>query len=397
MNPSDIWIKENLETEFFNPHVEDFEKAFHYFYQPNSSTIITIGGTNGKGECSRSLAHLFKQNNYTYCLWTSPHLKTVRERIASEKGLITDSEALVFFESTKKICQEKKWVLSFYEFLFICFLQFAQKRNPQFLILEVGMGGRLDAVNKLDADLCAITSISRDHQEYLGPTLRHILREKLGITRAHKTLLTTFELAYLRKLTQKHCLEHQVNWTDLFEKGHLKSQDSFTRRNQYLSAQMYQILTGGKDGIEELIKDNFVQSTEYHAGQWQNNYWEIRGTHNVDGMRKLVHFLYDETYNKKERKNYQYMLLSFSQRSMKEMEVMIKVLKSHPCLFDNLFLYIGRFHKAASEESIQYLGRKFALPVVDDWKKLLQGNSGQRILFLGSNYFVGHLLHELEY
>ncbi|MGH8244526.1 MAG: bifunctional folylpolyglutamate synthase/dihydrofolate synthase, partial [Steroidobacteraceae bacterium] len=148
------------------------------------ATVLTVGGTNGKGSVSAYLDAILTAAGYETGLFTSPHLLRYNERIRIHGREATDAELLAAFA---EIDAAREGVsLSFFEWnTLAAFLVFARAR-VDVAVLEVGMGGRLDAVNLLDADAAAVVSVGLDHREWLGDTLEAIGAEKAGIFRAGK-------------------------------------------------------------------------------------------------------------------------------------------------------------------------------------------------------------------
>ena len=157
---------------------------------------VLVAGTNGKGSTAATLASILASAGYRTGLYTSPHLTRVNERIRIENQLITDDDfAALYFkvdDCGRRLVQEGKLVAqpSFFETMTaLAFLAFAEK-NIEIAVLEVGMGGRLDATNIVDPLLSVITDIALDHTEWLGPTITDIAKEKAGILRQNGTLIT---------------------------------------------------------------------------------------------------------------------------------------------------------------------------------------------------------------
>ena len=171
---------------------------------------ILIAGTNGKGSTAATLASICAAAGIRTALYTSPHLTHVTERIRTAEpedasggavgirrliDIAEDDFARLYFrvdETAQRLVAtgELPYAPSFFESLTaLAFLYFAELK-VEIAILEVGLGGRLDATNIVDPMLSVITDIALDHQEYLGDTLTEIAREKSGILRAHGTLVT---------------------------------------------------------------------------------------------------------------------------------------------------------------------------------------------------------------
>ncbi|MGC1523472.1 MAG: bifunctional tetrahydrofolate synthase/dihydrofolate synthase [Steroidobacteraceae bacterium] len=143
--------------------------------------VITVGGTNGKGSVSGYCASIMKAAGYRVGTFTSPHLRDYRERIRIHDALVGTEELVSAFERIEAARGDV--ALTFFEFNALAALLVFEAARLDAWVLEIGMGGRLDAVNAVDPDVAVVVSIGLDHQEYLGATLDAIAREKAGIFR----------------------------------------------------------------------------------------------------------------------------------------------------------------------------------------------------------------------
>jgi len=144
--------------------------------------VITVAGTNGKGSCVAMLDAILRAAGHRVATFTSPHLIDYRERIRLDGRWVSDASLVAAFERTADALGDD--TLTFFEFNTLAALLVFEAFQPDVIVLEVGMGGRLDAVNVVDADVAIVTSISLDHVEWLGPDTESIGREKAGIFRA---------------------------------------------------------------------------------------------------------------------------------------------------------------------------------------------------------------------
>ncbi|WP_011609033.1 bifunctional tetrahydrofolate synthase/dihydrofolate synthase [Histophilus somni] len=145
--------------------------------------VITVGGTNGKGTTCRLLEILLLNSGFRVGVYSSPHLIRYNERVRIQNQELADEEhtqAFAFIE------QHKSQSLTYFEFSTLSALYLFKQANLDVVILEVGLGGRLDATNIVDADLAVITSIDIDHTDFLGNTREEIAFEKSGIFRPNK-------------------------------------------------------------------------------------------------------------------------------------------------------------------------------------------------------------------
>jgi dihydrofolate synthase / folylpolyglutamate synthase len=147
--------------------------------------VITIAGTNGKGSVSAYCAAILSAAGFRVGTFTSPHLRDYRERIQIHDRWVHAAELTEAFEKIE--VARGSVPLTFFEFNALAALLILDAAALDAWVLEIGMGGRLDAVNVVDGDVAVITSIGLDHQEYLGDTLEAIAREKAGIFRPGKT------------------------------------------------------------------------------------------------------------------------------------------------------------------------------------------------------------------
>jgi dihydrofolate synthase/folylpolyglutamate synthase len=143
--------------------------------------VITIAGTNGKGSVSCYCAAIMAAAGYRVGTFTSPHLRDYRERIRIHDRLVGETELVSAFERIETARGEVG--LTFFEFNVLAALLVFEAAQLDAWVLEIGMGGRLDAVNVVDPDVAVVVSIGFDHQEYLGATIEAIAREKAGIFR----------------------------------------------------------------------------------------------------------------------------------------------------------------------------------------------------------------------
>ena len=144
--------------------------------------VITVGGTNGKGSVVAHSDALLRAAGLSTGVFTSPHLVRYNERICVNGAEATDAELVGAFDGIEAARGDT--TLTYFEFNALAALLLFADRKVDVAVLEVGLGGRLDAVNLLDADVAVVASIGLDHRDWLGDTLEAIGREKAGIFRA---------------------------------------------------------------------------------------------------------------------------------------------------------------------------------------------------------------------
>jgi len=153
--------------------------------------IITVGGTNGKGSCCAMLEAVLLHAGYRVGCYTSPHLLRYNERVRIGGRIATDDELRLAFEriESARVGAAGGTRLTYFEFGTLAAMLAFAEANIEVAVLEVGLGGRLDAVNVFDADCALVASVDLDHQGYLGDTRDAIGFEKAGIFRAGRTAI----------------------------------------------------------------------------------------------------------------------------------------------------------------------------------------------------------------
>ena len=150
----------------------------------SSAVIFTVAGTNGKGSTCAMLEAILLAAGYKVGLYTSPHLLRYNERVRVDGAPVSDEALCSSFDAVERARADT--TLTYFEFGTLAAWDLFTSRPLDALILEVGLGGRLDAVNAFDTDCALLTSVGIDHTEYLGDTRERIGLEKAGIFRAHK-------------------------------------------------------------------------------------------------------------------------------------------------------------------------------------------------------------------
>src|SRR5947199_753409 len=160
------------------------------------SSGVLIAGTNGKGSTAATLASILQASGVRTGLYTSPHLVRINERVRINGGEISDDDFALLHDLVDRTAErlvgegELPWHPSFFEMLTAIAFEYFSRRKIDIAVLEVGMGGRLDATNVVEPRVSVITDISLDHQKFLGNTVTEIAREKVGIIRPNGIVVT---------------------------------------------------------------------------------------------------------------------------------------------------------------------------------------------------------------
>lgn len=180
----------NRTTQFTKKNPPDIVRAYlKRLGDPQQGIrIVHVAGTNGKGSVCSYIASCLREAGFSVGLFVSPHLTNIRERMTIDGEMISKEEFLAVFNEIYAECETAmKDGLPhplYFEYLFLMAMMWFQRRGPQYVVLETGIGGRLDATNSIpDKELTVITRIGLDHTIYLGNTLAEVAGEKAGILR----------------------------------------------------------------------------------------------------------------------------------------------------------------------------------------------------------------------
>lgn len=191
---------------------------------------IHIAGTNGKGSTASITASVLKESKYKVGLYTSPHIKDFRERIRVNGKTISKDYVIDYTNSLYKYIEEIK--PSFFEVTTAMAFKYFAESKVDFAVIECGLGGRLDSTNILQPIVSVITSISIDHTEYLGNSIKSITSEKAGIIKSNVPCVTGNLTEYQLSIIKKICRD---------KKSELIESSSIILKNRYISNKGYEL------------------------------------------------------------------------------------------------------------------------------------------------------------
>jgi len=179
---------QNNGSDAYNPGLSNINKFIKELsLSKNELKFIHVGGTNGKGSTCSFISSILKESNYKVGTFTSPHFFDFRERIRINDNKIQKSYITSFIKENKILIEDLG--LSFFELSFGLCLSYFVENKVDYAIIEVGLGGRLDATNIINPLVSVITNISFDHNEILGDSLEKIAIEKAGIIKENSKLI----------------------------------------------------------------------------------------------------------------------------------------------------------------------------------------------------------------
>ena len=180
----DTWLRwlETLSPRDIDLGLDRVARVLDRLALPRPRLVISVAGTNGKGSSVAFLHALFRESGESTGAYTSPHIRHYAERIRIDDDSATEADLVAAFGAVESVRGDTP--LTYFEFGTLAALWLFARQGLNVWLLEVGLGGRLDAVNAIDPDASLITNVSLDHQEWLGDTLEAIAAEKAGVMRS---------------------------------------------------------------------------------------------------------------------------------------------------------------------------------------------------------------------
>ena len=280
--------------------------------------VIHVAGTNGKGSTCAFLTSILREAGYSCGLFTSPHLVVINERFQINEKNIDDDTFLHAFEKVKKLADELvaegSYHPTYFEFLFLMGMVIFADAGVDYVVLETGLGGKLDATTAVEHPLaCVITSISFDHMQYLGNTITAIAGEKAGIIVPGVPVIYDGNDAEAAKVISERAQElgspyYEVKREDAVILRNTMSGIDFSFKNEYYGNTTFSIPFIAKYQVMnsmlalktiEVMKNHISVSEDAVCRGVRETRWQGRmetvlpgvivdGAHNEDGVEKFV-------------------------------------------------------------------------------------------------------------
>ena len=204
-------INKRITKESLNQNNEKLKKIYELLEKPcENKKIIHIAGTNGKGSTATFLENIFFAAGYSVAKFTSPHILRFNERILVNKEMISDEDVVKYCEAVMNILEKNRLQINFFEITTFIALLYFKEKNPDFIFLETGLGGRYDATNIVKSTIAAITNISFDHVALLGNSLYEIADRKAGIIKDGELCIYAQNLGELEEAVKRET-DNSVN------------------------------------------------------------------------------------------------------------------------------------------------------------------------------------------
>lgn len=196
----------------YKPDMNNTIELDNFFGNPHRNfRTIHIGGTNGKGSCSHTIAAVLQSAGYRVGLFTSPHLVDFRERIRINGEMVSENFVVDFVREYKTVFE--KLTPSFFELTTAMAFKYFAEQKVDIAVVEVGMGGRIDCTNIISPEVSVITNIGLDHTQFLGDTLEKIASEKAGIIKGNTPVVVGRAEGEVRKVFEAKAIEMNTDVT----------------------------------------------------------------------------------------------------------------------------------------------------------------------------------------
>ena len=401
----------NLHPKYIDLSLSRLEHLLKRLGDPhkNLPPTIHIAGTNGKGSTLSFIKNILKDNNYSVHTYTSPHLDKFSERININNKQVNANKLLRVLEFVKKTNQGRP--ITFFEITTAAAFVLFKKYKADFLILETGLGGRLDATNIIPKKfLSIITSIGIDHEEFLGNTLKKITTEKLGIIKNTNNVIIAkqnkevenFIYKKLKKIKNVYYFNKDYNFK-------INDKKKFSYQFQNIKRKFLKPSLEGNHQIENAstaittaiilkknnfeIKINSLEKSIYNT-EWPGRIEKIKfknkivifdGSHNLSGAEKLNQYLKENNIQPN---------VIFGMLNNKKVFEFLSIIKNN---IDILYpIQIPDEKNAYTQEEIYKVSKKIRLKtkIINDFNiinRSLIKCSNKHILITGSLYLVGKI------
>ena len=372
----------------------------------NELNVIHVAGTNGKGSTVSYLKHILLSEGYNVGTFTSPYIVSFNERITYNYDDITSEELIYYINQVYnlhfEVLEKYNDAISFFELLTLISLLYFKDKQCDFIIYEVGLGGKLDATNIVKPIITAITNINFDHMHILGDTIEEIALCKLGIVKEGIKLVTTEINPDLLELFKDYCKNKKAPLTIVSESDitnpHFGELTSFNYMDEEFSIKMmgtHQVVNASL-AIEIIKQLNNLEKTNVslsniRLGLLKTN-WPGRletfgsiildGAHNIGGvtvLRDSMQTLYKDKYIK----------VLFTSMADKEYFDVIKVLES---FVDEIHFTDFDYPRCETAENLYNVSshpKKYLEKSVDEAIESLRDLKDNEILLItGSLYFI---------
>ncbi len=381
--------------------------------------IIHVAGTNGKGSTCAYIAQILQENGYKTGLFTSPHLVDVRERIRINNEMISKDD---FVKAYEYVEEHSSGELAYFDYLFGMAMYYYNMQNVDYVVMETGLGGRLDATNAVKNPLISvITTISLEHTAILGDTIEKIATEKAGIIKPGIPVVCSGVDRQAAKVIKETaddngspCIIIDENIYEL--KQNTYGYIDFLIHNEYYKNDCFRLATNALYQMENasialtvcaVLKDSGVKlddrltkeavSKTHWAGRMElvkDNLY-VDGAHNPQGIRSFVDSV-DSLYESEKLSD---ATLLFSVVSDKNYDQMIKILcecKHFKCVYVTMTGGVRRLSSEIIKQAFEAHLPGISIEIFDSVDRAVHEWDNGLMFATGSLYLVGDVVRALE-
>lgn len=355
---------------------------------------VHIAGTNGKGTTAYLLEAIYKRGGYRTGLFTSPHLLRYNERVRVDGVEINDEAILEFFRQAETLLQEIP--LSYFEISTALAFWYFEKSGVEIAIIETGLGGRLDSTNIIVPEVSVITSIGLDHQNVLGNTIQEIAREKAGIIKPKKPVITgnisdealqqiataaevkgskLYDTAHLQPVWNKGIIHLRNNEIKL----HSLLRESVNKWNVACTWQVREVLQESFPVAESALI-GAIEAFEGAPGRFEKLHkdfdWYFSGSHNQQALLSSI----ETIENMKAPENTVLIFSAMKDKLSAEMMQLFKPFMVH-------YFVEQKGERAAKKEDVELFLKEIRLMNDVNAVKILKDLRTELVIFTGSFYF----------
>lgn len=370
--------------------------------------VIHVAGTNGKGSTSTTIETILLEAGYRVGKYTSPHILKFNERIRANGQDITDEDIVKYYQLVKDIVAKTGLRPTFFEMTTAMMFKYFSDLKLDYVVLETGMGGRFDATNVCEADICVITNVGLDHIEYLGDTIYKIAKEKAGIIKnCPKVIVADSNSEFLKAISEEKA--EIINVLEKYKDARMKLDfKGFVTRIE-IEEESYDFSLFGDyqfknfltayEVVTELGIDREIIKKACKKVVWQcrfERYFEkplviLDGAHNEDGMRELCKII-EQGYRSDE------VVIITSILKDKDVKHMLKLMRkiSNNIVFTSLE---DNPRGTTGEKILEQLEDKRGCLVENDMKKAYEiaKNLNKKIIVVcGSFYTLSKFKEEID-
>ncbi|MGL6065086.1 MAG: bifunctional folylpolyglutamate synthase/dihydrofolate synthase [Fusobacteriaceae bacterium] len=279
--------------------------------------IIHVAGTNGKGSTSTTIEMILLEDGYNVGKFTSPHIEKINERICFNNKEISDEDLTRLFLKIKKVLEHLNIEPSYFELMTAIMFLYMEEKQVDYVVLETGLGGRLDSTNIVNSEFALITNISFDHTEQLGERLEDIAYEKAGIIKSNSVAIIgektkELEIAVKNKLCKELIFVEDINKDSGYSLDYLNFITNIRIKNETFEFSLFgehqykNFLLAYKTAKLIGVSDEVIKKAAKKV-KWQCRFEVYKnddrkmlvldGAHNVAGMNVLRNILV-EKYDK---------------------------------------------------------------------------------------------------